>query len=109
MGYYVKVIPPSGRARVHDGTCKFCRHGQGMENQDKGTGPTYWQPAYPSPGFGSVGEALQFMSDLGSRYEDTGRCAYCMDWSRNGWPAHVKSLTVTPIVPCYPLGDWGER
>ena len=78
MAYYVKVIPPSGRARIHDGSCKFCRDGQGMENQDKGTGPTYWHPAYPTTGLETVAEAERFMVNLGPRYEDTGRCAYCM-------------------------------
>ena len=78
MGYHVKVIPPSGRARIHVGTCKFCRDGQGMENQDKGGGPTYWHPAYPTPGFSTVEEASKFMAALGPRYADTGRCSYCM-------------------------------
>ena len=78
MAYYVKVIPPSGRARIHEGACKFCRDGQGMENQDKGTGPTYWRPPYPAPGFASIAEAKGFMDGLGSRYVDTGQCSYCM-------------------------------
>lgn len=78
MAYHVKVIPPSGRARIHEGACKFCRDGQGMENQDKGTGPTYWHPAYPAPGFPTIAQATGFMSDLGPRYVDTGRCPYCM-------------------------------
>ncbi len=78
MAYFVKVIPPSGRARIHDGGCKFCRDGQGMENQDKGTGPTYWHPAYPSPGLPTAGLAREFMAKLGPRYTDTGECPYCM-------------------------------
>lgn len=78
MAYHVKVIPPSGRARIHDGSCKFCRDGQGMKNQDKGTGPTYWKPPYPTPGFDTVAEARDFMSGLGTRYNDTGECPYCM-------------------------------
>ena len=78
MAYHVKVIPPSGRARIHEGSCKFCRDGQGMENQDKGTGPTYWKPPYPTPGFKTVAQAWAVMNDLGSRYEDTGECPYCM-------------------------------
>jgi len=49
-----------------------------MENQDKGTGPTYWEPAYPSPGFTTVGAATTFMGGLGPRYKDTGLCSYCM-------------------------------
>lgn len=78
MAYFVKVIPPSGRARIHDGGCKFCRDGQGMENQDKGTGPTYWHPAYPSPGLTTARQARDFMATLGPRYTDTGECSYCM-------------------------------
>ncbi len=78
MSFFVKVIPPSGRARVHAGECKFCRDGRGMENQDKGTGPTYWQPAFPGNGFATAIEAKAFMDGLGSRYEDTGWCSYCM-------------------------------
>ncbi len=78
MAYFVKVIPPSGRARIHVGDCKFCRDGQGMENQDKGSGPTYWQPRYPSPGFPTVAVAKEFMASLGPRYEDVGACSYCM-------------------------------
>ena len=78
MAYFVKVIPPSGRARIHAGSCKFCRDGQGMENQDRGTGPTYWYPAYPKPGLATPAEASAFMGGLGDRYEDTGECSYCM-------------------------------
>lgn len=77
MAYHVKVIPPSGRARIHEASCKFCRDGQGMENQDKGTGPTYWHPAYPAPGLLSFNEAAAFMKGLGPRYADIGPCEYC--------------------------------
>ena len=78
MAYFVKVIPPSGRARIHAGNCKFCRDGRGMENQDKGTGPTYWKPAYPAAGFKAVTQAMAFMASLGPRYDDTGLCPYCV-------------------------------
>lgn len=78
MAYHVKVIPPSARARIHDGSCKFCRDGNGMDNQDKGTGPTYWRPAFPAPGFATIAEAEKFMASLGSRYVDVGKCSYCM-------------------------------
>jgi hypothetical protein len=78
MAYFVKVIPPSGRARIHSGSCKFCRNGQGMENQDKGTGPTYWHPSYPKPGLPTIKEAQKFVAGLGDRYTDIGSCAYCM-------------------------------
>jgi hypothetical protein len=70
MAYYVKVIPPSKRARIHDGSCKHCRNGLGQEHQDKGSGPTYWS----SP-FGTLADAKSFMDQLG--YTDTGYCAYC--------------------------------
>lgn len=84
MAFHVKVIPPSGRARVHDGSCKFCRDGRGMENQDKGTGPTYWHPPYPQAGFGNVEQASKWMtSALGSRYQDVGLCSYCLSKSAN--------------------------
>lgn len=49
-----------------------------MENQDKGTGPTYWRPAYPAAGMATVAEARAFMSSLGPRYKNTGLCSYCM-------------------------------
>jgi hypothetical protein len=78
VAYFVKVIPPSKRARIHSGGCKFCRDGQGMENQDKGTGPTYWHPSYPSPGFETVTEATAYVATLGPRYDNTGLCPYCM-------------------------------
>ena len=78
MSYHVKVIPPSGRARIHQGSCKFCRDGQGMENQDKGTGPTYWKPAFPEPGFPTIADASKVMDGLGPRFKDTGLCSYCM-------------------------------
>lgn len=81
MAYFVKVIPPSGRVRVHSGECKFCRDGQGMENQDKGTGPTYWHPAYPSPGV-ELAKAREYMAALGDRYVDKGECSYCMKEAR---------------------------
>lgn len=78
MAYFVKVIPSSGRARIHVGDCKFCREGQGMEKQDKGTGPTYWHPKHPSPGLTTIAEAHAFMISLGPRYGDIGPCQYCM-------------------------------
>ena len=78
MAYFVKVIPPSGRARVHEGSCKFCRDGQGMENQDKGSGPTYWRPKHPAEGFETITEANQFVGGLAERYKDIGHCSYCM-------------------------------
>ncbi|TQX90244.1 MULTISPECIES: hypothetical protein [unclassified Rhizobium] len=78
MAYFVKVIPPSKRARIHSGECKFCRDGQGMENQDKGSGPTYWHPSYPSLGLETVAAARNFMDNLGPRYDDKGLCSYCM-------------------------------
>lgn len=78
MAYFVKVIPPSGRARIHAGDCDHCRHGRGQKNQDKGSGPTFWQPKFPDPGYLSVAEAQAFVDGLGSRYTDTGHCPYCM-------------------------------
>jgi hypothetical protein len=78
MAYHVKVIPPSGRARIHKDSCKFCREGQGMANQDKGTGPTYWEPAHPNKGMVTIKEAENFMANLGLRYKDKGKCPYCM-------------------------------
>lgn len=78
MEYHVKVIPPSGRARVHEAECKYCEKGKGMKNQDKGLGPTYWHPAFPARGFRTIAEAKTFMDTLGPRYSDIGLCAYCM-------------------------------
>jgi hypothetical protein len=78
FAYHVKVILPSGRARIHEAGCKFCRNGQGMKNQDKGTGPTYWHPPYPTPGFRTVAEAQDYVDGLSSRYVDIGKCPYCM-------------------------------
>jgi hypothetical protein len=78
MAYFVKVIPPHGRARIHAGDCKHCRDGRGQAIQDKGTGPTYWKPAYPLPGYSTVAEARAFMDGLGLRYTNTGFCPYCM-------------------------------
>jgi hypothetical protein len=78
VAYHVKVIPPSGRARIHEASCKFCREGQGMENQDIGEGPTYWYPPYPTAGFNSIADAQSYRDDLGSRYTDVGMCQYCL-------------------------------
>ena len=78
MAFFVKVIPPSKRARIHDGSCTFCRDGQGQENRDKGDGPTYWKPAFAEPGFAVLAEVRAFMGRLGPLYSDTGPCAYCM-------------------------------
>lgn len=78
LAYHVKVIPPSGRARIHEAGCKFCRSGQGMENQDKGTGPTFWHPPYPAPGLRTIAEAKEYVAGLSSRYTDVGQCPYCM-------------------------------
>jgi len=71
MAYFVKVIPPSKRARIHERSCRHCREGRGQENQDKGSGPTYW-----SQGFATLPEAQSFMTKL-RNYADTGLCAYC--------------------------------
>lgn len=70
--YFVKVIPPAGRARVHDAECRHCRHGAGQANQDKGTGPTYWSGPYSD-----LKAAVAFMDQLGTRYTDTGLCRDC--------------------------------
>lgn len=75
MAYFVKVIPPSSRARIHGGEYRHCRNGQGQENQDIGGGPTYWQPPYPLPGYQTLDEARQFMADLNN--DDVGVCADC--------------------------------
>ena len=78
MAFFVKVIPPSGRVRIHSGDCDHCRDGRGQQKQDKGNGPTYWQPAFPYSGYGAVAEAQALMDSLGPRYVDTGRCPCCM-------------------------------
>jgi hypothetical protein len=70
MGYWVKVIPPSSRARIHDGECVHCRNGQGQENQDKGGGPTRWEGP-----FATVAQARTFMASL--HYRDTDVCRHC--------------------------------
>lgn len=74
MAFFVKIIPPSKRARVHSGECDHCRDGQGQKNQDKGSGPTRWYPSYPNPGI-ALADAEAHMSDLPGY--DTGRCHYC--------------------------------
>ena len=78
MSYFVKVIPPSGRARIHKGDCRYCRNGQGMENQHIGTGPTFWHPEYPAEGFLNLESAQSYMAGLSDRYKDKGLCSYCM-------------------------------
>lgn len=72
MTFYVKVIPPHGRARVHRGECKHCRNGDGQINQDKGTGPTYWSGPH-----NTFEDAKGFMENLGPRYKNIGLCPYC--------------------------------
>jgi hypothetical protein len=75
MAYFVKVIPPSKRARIHSRECRHCRDGRGQEGQDSGYGPTYWQPAYPQAGYETLEEAHQVMADLD--FHDVGICADC--------------------------------
>lgn len=74
MSFFVKVIPPSKRARIHSGECDHCDNGQGQKNQHKGTGPTRWVPAHPSPGV-TLTEAEAIMASL--NYTDVGHCYYC--------------------------------
>lgn len=73
-GYFVKIIPPMKRARVHSGDCQYCRDGQGQLNQDKGYGPTRWEPHYPHQGLSLESARLKMLA-LG--YDDTGFCFYC--------------------------------
>lgn len=70
MSYFMKVIPPMKRARVHRGECRHCRNGKGQEHQDKGKGPTFW-----SNPFSDLTAAQSYMAGLG--YTNTGLCAYC--------------------------------
>lgn len=35
MSYFVKVIPPAGRARVHEAECRHCLDFVGQANPDK--------------------------------------------------------------------------
>ena len=70
MQFFVKVMPPIKRARVHRGDCRHCRFGQGQENQDKGSGPTFW-----SSSFSTFDAAHEYMTNLS--YNDTGACRYC--------------------------------
>ena len=76
LNFFVKVIPPSRRARIHASDCIHCRDGQGQENQEIGSGPTYWRPQYPEHG-STLNEAERFMGDLG--YVDTARCGHCVN------------------------------
>jgi hypothetical protein len=77
MAFFVMVNRPMKRARIHAGDCKYCRDGQGQE-QNKGAGRTCWHPAYPEPGYRTVSEAWAFMDALGRRYDDASRCSHCM-------------------------------
>jgi hypothetical protein len=73
MAFYVFHATPMRRARVHDGTCKFCRDGQGMENQHKnGSEATGWDGP-----FETLKEADGKMA--GFRFPDTGHCKYCLE------------------------------
>lgn len=72
QSFYLKVIPPSGRARIHKSGCRHCRDGQGQENQDKGTGPTRWEGP-----FQTFQQAQAGMNALGPRYRDVGPCQDC--------------------------------
>jgi hypothetical protein len=74
MGFFVKVIPPSKRARVHRGDCTHCNNGGGQENQDKSGSPTYWIPAPPNAGM-ALSTAVAEMEKL-TGYQ-IGRCYYC--------------------------------
>lgn len=75
MAFFVKIIPPSKRARIHSGECDHCRKGRGQKNQDKRGGPTRWYPAYPKLGL-TLSDAEAYMSSL--NYRNTGRCYYCV-------------------------------
>lgn len=73
MPFYVFHATPMSRARVHDGNCKYCRHGQGMENQHKtGSRATGWDGPYPT-----LVEADTKMASY--RFNDVSRCKYCLE------------------------------
>ena len=76
MSFFVKVIPPMKRARVHKGECRHCREGRGQAGQERGgSRPTYWRPEYPAPGYPILAEAQSFMAGLD--FTDTGLCKDC--------------------------------
>lgn len=76
--FYVKVIPPSKRARIHTSECKHCNGGDGQANQDKGKGPTFWKGP-----FELFEQAHEFMEKLGTSYTDVGACQYCKPTPRS--------------------------
>jgi hypothetical protein len=72
MAFYVFYAKPMRRARIHKGDCKYCRDGQGMENQHKtGSGATGWEGP-----FAKLEEANACMTAF--RYEDSQTCKYCL-------------------------------
>lgn len=75
LAFFVKVIPPSRRARIHEGVCYHCRYGQGQRGQQKSGGPTFWTPAYPESGI-SLAEAELYIAGL--EFADAERCKVCV-------------------------------
>jgi F-type H+/Na+-transporting ATPase subunit beta len=70
--FYVFHATLMHRARIHAGDCKYCRHGEGMENQHKtGSGATGWDGP-----FSALSDADARMASF--RFSDTGRCQYCL-------------------------------
>ena len=81
MTFFVKVIPPSKRARIHLSTCRHCRDGQGQVNQDMirdedgmpSGGVTYWRGP-----FNDYSEAKKFMDERGYPQNGIGNCGTCL-------------------------------
>jgi hypothetical protein len=70
--FYVFRAPPPRRARLHLGSCLYCRNGKGVKDQDKGRASfTSWEGP-----FATLTEAEARMATY--NFDDVGRCGYCL-------------------------------
>jgi hypothetical protein len=77
MALYVKAILATKRSRIHDGGCRHCRNGQGLQQQPVVRRcRAYWRPSYPQAGYATLAEAQGVLADLG--FANAGICADCL-------------------------------
>jgi hypothetical protein len=70
--FYVFRAPPPRRARVHLGSCIYCRNGQGVKSQEARSRFTSWEGP-----FATLSEAEARLATFD--FDDVGRCGYCLE------------------------------
>lgn len=72
MSYFVSHMASVQRARVHKGTCKLCREGQGELKPTGPAGDVGWSRAFPN-----LLEARAYMMKTFAKYKSLGLCPTC--------------------------------